>query len=35
LVVFGIVGFHAYGEIARLHGTAAFHSQTLVVPALS
>ena len=30
-----VVGFYTYGEIARTHGTAGFHNQTLVVLAVA
>ena len=30
-----VAGFYTYGEIARTHGMAGFHNQTLVVLALS
>lgn len=30
-----VAGFYSYGEIARTHGVAGFHNQTLVVLALS
>jgi hypothetical protein len=30
-----VAGFYTYGEIARTHGVAGFHNQTLVVLALS
>ena len=29
-----VAGFYTYGEIARTHGVAGFHNQTLVVLAV-